>query len=95
MNKLRDIVDRKILDLKSSLHAVGNWSLTSEYRRYAINNSKWNSMGSDWQKKEFIKFLKDSKQIGKNESEIGKKYKGLNVAKKPGQKKRPVNERTK
>ena len=52
VNKLRDIVDRKILDLKSSLHAVGNWSLTSEYRRYAINNSKWNSMGSDWQKKE-------------------------------------------
>ena len=31
------------------------------YIRYAINDSLWNSEGSYWQAKEFMKFLKDSK----------------------------------
>ena len=41
-----------------------------------------------------ISELKDVKCVGINENIIEKKYKGLGVAKKPGQGKRPKNERT-
>ena len=95
ITKLQTLVKRKILDLKSSLHSQsGNWSLSIDYRRYAINDAKWNAMSADWRRKEFQKFLEDSKNVAKSEKAIGKKYKGLGVAKKPGQGKRPINERT-
>ena len=93
--KLRVMVSRKLLDLKSALHSCGDWSLAIDYRRYAINNSLWNAKGSDWQSKEFLKFLKDSKNVKSSENAISKKYKGLGIAKKPYQSKRPINERTK
>ena len=93
--KMRVLVDRKLLDLKKSLHSVGNWSLAQDFRRYAINNALWNAKSEEWQNGEFKKFLKDSKNIAKNEKMIGKKYKGLRIAKKPNQSKRPINERTK
>ena len=92
--KIDNLVKRKLLDLKLRLHLAGNWSLNRDYHRYAINTAKWNSKVVDWQQKEFENFLKDTKNLGKSESEIGKKYKGLGIAKKPGQTKRPVNVRT-
>ena len=91
---LKNVVKRKLLDIKSAIFSAGNYSLAQEYCRYKINSSKWNAMGSEWQRKEFLKFLKDSLRVGKGESEVKKKYKGLNVAKKPCQSKRPINERT-
>ena len=92
--KIKALTQRQMLDIKGSIHSVGNWKICSKFQRYLVNNSKWNSMGETWQEKEFQKFLKDVKCVGINENIIEKKYKGLGVAKKPGQGKRPKNERT-
>lgn len=50
-------------------------------------------MGEDWQNKQFRLFMEDTHAIGPNEEKIKRsKFKGL--AKKPGQRKRGVSERT-
>ena len=85
------IVDRHHHDLKAAIHGRGNYILHSTYRRYAVNEAKWNVMGDQWRDNTFKNFIKDSLKIGASEKAISSKRPGL--AKKPKQSKRARSER--
>ncbi|KAL3876327.1 hypothetical protein ACJMK2_034189 [Sinanodonta woodiana] len=101
INNLFSVTQLHVMDYRSALHDSGNYQLTKEENIYMINNSVWRCKSEIHKTEIFAKFLKDFKRTQKSKyitSQDGK-YNLINKARgtvrKPGQRRRPVNERTK
>ena len=92
ISKLEILVDRKIFDLRSSLHNYGDYILATNYQRYAKNSALWNSLTEAQRQKIFQNFLDDNLRIGSSEKIISER-KNPGIAKKPNQQKRSRSER--
>jgi hypothetical protein len=88
------------MDYRRSLHDTGNYQLTNEERIYRVHDAVWRCKSEEEKKELFQKFLVDSKckQNSKLLKSKDGKFSVINKAKgvacKPGQRRRPVNERT-
>ncbi|KAL3859058.1 hypothetical protein ACJMK2_009294 [Sinanodonta woodiana] len=101
INKLFSVTQLHFMDYRSALHDSGNYQLTKEENIYKIKDSVWRCKSEIDKTEIFAKFLKDIKRTQKSKyitSQDGKYTlinKARGTARKPGQRRRPVNERTK
>lgn len=99
--KLYGVVELHYMDYRSALHGHGNYALANEERNYHVHDAVWRCKDETEKNQLFQNFLKDTKRKQKSKfitSQNGKFsviYKVKGTAKKPGQRRRPINERSK
>ena len=99
--KLFSVSELHFMDYRSALHDSGNYELVPEEKSYRVPDKVWRCKSEEEKKDIFAKFLSDSrrKQKAKYVTSKDGKFSVVNTAKgiarKPGQRKPPYNERTK
>ena len=99
--KLYSVTELHFMDYRSALHDSGNYELVPEEKSYHVPDAVWRCKSEEEKKSIFASFLSDSKRKQKAKYVTAKdgKFSVVNTAKgtarKPGQRKRPCNERTK
>ncbi|KAL3865801.1 hypothetical protein ACJMK2_043152 [Sinanodonta woodiana] len=90
INMLFSVTQLHVMDYRSALHDSGYYQLTKEKNIYEINGSVWRCKSEIHKTETFAKFLKDFKH---GKYTLINKAKG--TARKPGQRRRAVNKKTK
>ena len=89
------------MDYRSAIHDSGNYELVPAESSYRMPDAVWRCKSEEEKKNIFASFLSDSKRKQKAKYVTSKdgKFSVVNTAKgtarKPGQRKRPCNERAK
>ncbi|KAK3096736.1 hypothetical protein FSP39_002786 [Pinctada imbricata] len=98
--KLYSVTKLQFIDLRRAIYGSGNYVLSADQSAYSISEMKWREKDDEEKKKIFNNFLRDTKKkihtkrIFSRDGKFSVPHKTRNVAKKPGQRKRPKNERT-
>ena len=101
IEKIYEVVNLQILDLKRSLHEKGNFQLSRDYTNYTIPDMTWNQKNEEQRNNAFEKFLNDVKNRPKpasilsSDGNLSLPCRAQKLAIKPGQKKGAKSERTK
>ena len=99
VQKLYEVTELHFMDYRSALHDSGNYRLSAAEQHYVTKDPFWRCKTEDEKTALFEAFLKDTKQKKSTKFITSKdgKYTVINkakgTAKKPCQRKRPVNER--
>lgn len=97
---LAGMIKLQQLDLQRSLYNNGNYRLFGYNRKFCIREDIFRSKSKEDQDKFFMKFVKSSvspvpeTHVTSTDGTYTVVHKATGVAKKPGQRKRPVNART-
>ena len=92
------MVKLQMLDLQRSLYNTGNFRFHGVNRKFCIREDIFRSKTVEDQKKYFLNFIKSSlskpPHITSTDGQYSVPKKKKEIAKKPAQKKRPVNAKT-
>ena len=100
VEKLYNITRLHFMDYRSALHSCGNYRLREEDKHYLVSDQVWRCKSEEEKVTMFRAFLRDTKRrktpnlISSQDGKYSVISKAQGTAKKPGQRKRPVNERT-
>ena len=98
--KLYSVVSIHYMDYRSALHGHGNYQLVRGEQQYQVHDSIWRCKSEEEKRRLFMGFLRDAKRkvVPKYITSKDGRYSVINkakgAAKKPGQRRRPKNERT-
>jgi len=101
---LYKVVDMQMADLRRALHSHGNYTVAAAFSRFVLTIDQWNDMQPSERDSHFQAFLSFWPRVQQQQPVVGKTVTSSNgiltvaasprIARKPGQRKRPRNERT-
>ena len=100
IEKITNIIKLQFLDLKRSLSGTGNYRLSGEYKKFKMAESAYRSKSKEERDQIFKKFLATDLRktspdyIHSSDGRFSVLNKAKSTARKPGQRKRPRNEKT-
>lgn len=97
VDKIADIIQLHMNDLRRALHGTGNYMLTAAYKRFLVPSAVWSSKTKEEKDKHFLKFLSaktvTSNYIKATNVEFEIPAVSPRAARKPGQVRRPRAEK--